>query len=121
MCVIDTKTHPKSMADGDSDPRISQAHPKSMADGDPPAHGVEANILHLLKIPNSSISYAAHRPGGLIVRGVHLQRIFAQGFKFLFTFFKAFEDSAHLPPHATLNSETAEKATWTGSNYSTSA
>ena len=96
------------MADGDSDPRISQAHPKSMADGDPPAHGVEANILHLLKIPNSSISYAAHRPGGLIVRGVHLQRIFAQGFKFLFTYFKSFEDSAHLPPHAAINNRLGE-------------
>ena len=65
------------MADGDSDHPISQTHPKSMADGDPPAHGVEANILHLLKISNSSISYAAHRPGGLIVCGVHLWRIFA--------------------------------------------
>ena len=96
------------MADGDSDPRISQAHPKSMADGDPPAHGVEANILHLLKIPNSSISYAAHRPGGLIVRGVHLQRIFAHGFKFLFAYFKSFEDSAHLSPHATIDNRLGE-------------
>ena len=77
MCVIVTKTHPKSVADGDSDPRISQTHPKSMADGDPPAHGVEANILHLLKISNSSISNTAHRPYRLIVCGVHLWRIFA--------------------------------------------
>ena len=53
-----------------------------MADGDPPAHGVEANILHLLKISNSTISNAAHRPCGLVVRGIHLQRIFAALSKF---------------------------------------
>ena len=89
-------------------PKFPKAHPKCMADGDPPAHGVEANILHLLKISNSSISNAAHRPCGLVVRGIHLQRIFVQGFKFLFTYFKSFEDSAHLSPHAAIDNRLGE-------------